>query len=68
MFNCICHIDAMLDLFSYSIYQSRSMFHPPWQHAKYNGQTNKYGIQSLELDDHVHALLYQIKYVPILIV
>ena len=46
----------MLSSFPYSIYQSRSMFLPPWQHAKYKGQTNKYGIQSLKLDFYVYKL------------
>ena len=41
------------------------MFLTPSQHAKYKGQTNEYGIQSLELDFCVYALLFQIKYVPI---
>ena len=50
MFNCICHINAMLSLFPYFTYQRRRMFLPPWQHAKYKGHTNEYGIQSLKLD------------------
>ena len=44
------------------------MFLSPWRHARYKGQTNKYGIQMLELDFYLYALLFQIKYVPIFIV
>ena len=42
------------------MYQSSSMFLPPWRHATYKGQTNEYGIQV-----YVYALLHLIKYVPI---
>ena len=38
---------AILSLFPYSIFQSKSMFLPSWQHAKYKDQTNEYGISSL---------------------
>ena len=44
------------------------MLLPPWQHAKYEGQTNEYDIQSLKFDFYVYALLFQMKYVPIFIV
>ena len=47
----------MLSLFLYYCL-SQSMFLPPWRHAKYKGQTNEYGIQSLELDFHMYALLF----------
>ena len=58
----------MLSLFSYYENQSRSSFLPPWRHAKYKGQTDEYGTQSLRSDFYVYALLYQIKYIPIFIV
>ena len=44
------------------------MLLPPWQHAKYGGQTNEYDIQSLKFDFYVYALLFQMKYIPIFIV
>ena len=50
------------------MYQSLSMHLPLWRHAKYKGQTNEYGIESLKLDFYVYALLFQMKYVPIFIV
>ena len=44
---------AMLSLLPYSTYQSKRIFLPPWRHAKYKGQTNEYGMQSLKLDFYV---------------